>query len=169
MNILIILLRVLHIVAGVFWVGTAMFSVFFISPAMAATGEAGRAFMDYLMTKARLSTRMSAASGTTVLAGAILYWIDSGGFTSAWTTSGPGIGFGIGALLALVGMGVGAMVGVNGKRLGRIAAAANGSPSAAQLAEMKSAQASMSQASLWSTIALIASLACMATARYWLF
>lgn len=169
MNILVIVLRILHIVGGVFWVGTAMFSTFFISPAMAATGEAGRAFMDYLMSKARLSTRISAASGMTVLAGAILYWIDSGGLTSAWTTSGPGVGFGIGAVLALVGIGVGAMVGVNAKKLGRIAAAAQGKPSETQVAQMKSAQASMSQASLWSTIALIASLACMATARYWLF
>ena len=169
MNVLIIVLRLLHIVAGVFWVGAAMVSTFFLSPAVAATGEAGRAFMDYLITKARISTRISAASGTTVLAGAILYWLDSQGFTSSWTTSGPGIGFALGAVLALVGMGLGALVGASAKKLGAIAAAAKGKPSAAQLAELKAAQASMSRASLWSTVLLVISLVCMATARYWLF
>lgn len=169
MNILIIILRVLHIVAGVFWVGTAMFSTFFLTPAMAASADSGRALMDYLMSKARLSVRMSAASGTTVLAGAILYWIDSAGLTSAWTTSGPGLGFGIGALLALLGMGLGSMVGARAKKMGQMATFTQGKPTPAQLAEMQDAQKAMSQASLWSTIALIISLACMATARYWLF
>ncbi len=169
MNALIIVLRIFHIVGGVFWVGSAMFGTFLLGPAATATGTSGREVMDYLVSKARMSTRMSAASGVTVLAGAILYWIDSSGLTSAWTTSGPGLGFGIGAILALAGMGIGAMVGANGKKIGRLAAAAQGKPSEAQLADMRVAQAAMSKASLWSTIALIISLACMATARYWLF
>lgn len=169
MSVLIIVLRIVHIVGGVFWVGSAMFGTVLLGPAVAATGASGREFMDYLVSKARMSTRMSAASGLTVLAGAILYWIDSSGLTSSWTTSGPGLGFGIGAILALVGMGIGGMVGASGKKIGRLAAAAQGKPSEAQLAEMRAAQAAMSQASLWSTIALIVSLVCMATARYWLF
>lgn len=169
MNILIIFLRIIHIVAGVFWVGGAMFGTFFLGPAVSATGESGRAFMDFLVSKARMSTRMSGASGMTVLAGAILYWIDSHGLTSPWTTSGPGLGFGIGAILALVGMGLGAMVGTNAKRIGLLAAGAQGKPSEAQLAELRAAQSAMGRASLWSTIALIVSLVCMATARYWLF
>ncbi len=169
MNVLMIVLRIFHIVGGVFWVGSAMFGTFLLGPAASATGASGREVMDYLVSKARMSTRMSAASGVTVLAGAILYWIDSAGLTSSWTSSGPGLGFGIGAILALVGMGIGAVVGANGKKIGRLAAAAQGKPSDAQLAEMRAAQAAMSQASLWSTITLILSLACMATARYWLF
>lgn len=167
MNVLIIVLRLLHIGAGVFWVGTAIFSTYFLAPAVAATGDAGRTLMDYLMSKARVSVRMSAASGVTVLAGAVLYWIDSGGFTSSWTTSGPGLGFGLGAVLALAGMGLGSLVGVNAKKIGQVAAAAHGKPSQAQLDEMEKARAGMSQASRWSTLALVVSLVCMATARYW--
>ncbi len=169
MNALIIVLRTIHIVAGVFWLGGAMVGTFVLGPAVAATGETGRNFMDYLVTKARLSTRMSGAAGVTVLAGAILYWIDSHGFTSPWTTSGAGLGFGIGAILALAGMGLGTVVGSQGRKIGRTAAAAQGKPSDAQLAEMRAAQAAMSRASTWSTALLILSLVCMATARYWLF
>ena len=169
MTVLIVLLRLLHILSGVFWVGAAIFSTFILGPTVSATGDAGRTFMDYLVSKARINVRMSGAAGVTVLAGAVLYWIDSGGFTSSWTTSGPGLGFGIGALFALAGMGIGALVGTNAKKIGQVAARAQGKPSAAQLAEMQTAQDSMAQASLWSSVLLVISLICMATARYWVF
>ncbi len=169
MNALVIVLRILHVLGGVFWVGGALFSTFFVSPAVAATGDAGKAVMNYLVTKARISMRFTASAVVTVLAGAALYWIDSGGLTSSWTTSGPGWGFGIGGLFALAGLGLSAAVGVNAAKMGRIASGAQGKPSAAQLADMQAAQAAMRTTSLLSTVALIISLACMATARYWVF
>ena len=39
MNTLVLILRLVHIVAGVFWVGSAMLSAFFITPAVAATAS----------------------------------------------------------------------------------------------------------------------------------
>lgn len=167
MNILIIVLRLVHIVSGVFWVGSAMMSAFFIAPAVAATGAAGQQMMGHMITKGRMSVRITIAAVVTVLAGASLYWIDSRGLTSPWTSSGPGWGFGIGALLALVGLGLGMQVGVNAKKLGTVAAAAQGKPSPDQLAEMQAAQKRMSFYSNISTAALILALVCMATARYW--
>ena len=79
MNILIILLRLIHIVAGVFWVGANMFTAFFLSPAVAANGDAGQKLMGYMVTKARISERITIAAVLTVLAGAVLYWNNSGG------------------------------------------------------------------------------------------
>lgn len=169
MNVLMLVLRILHIVGGVFWVGSAMMSTFFLGPAVRASGDSGRAVMGYLVSKARISTRITASSVTTVLAGLALYWIDSAGLSSPWTTSGAGLGFAIGGLLALLGMGFGGLVGKNAARLGRIAATAQDKPSDSQLADMKGAQSAMDGASRLSTIALILSLLCMATARYWLF
>ena len=113
MNILIIVLRLLHILAGVLWVGTALVNTFFLSPTAAATGETGQKFMAHLIGQARLSARITVASYLTVLAGAALYWIDSQGFTSAWRSSGPGIGFGLGAVAGLIGFGFGQVVGKN--------------------------------------------------------
>lgn len=167
MNILIIVLRLIHIVSGVFWVGGAMVSAIFLAPAVAATGEAGQKMMGYMITKGRMSARITAAAIMTVLAGAILYWIDSRGLTSPWTSSGPGWGFGIGALFALAGLGTGLQVGVNVKKMGEIAAAAQGKPSPAQMAEMQAAQQRMSLFSKVSTAALVVAVICMATARYW--
>ncbi len=79
MNTWIIVLRIIHIVSGVFWVGGSLFLGLFIGPTVNATAEAGQKFMAHLITKARLATRVSAAAGLTVLAGAILYWIDFAG------------------------------------------------------------------------------------------
>jgi uncharacterized membrane protein len=167
MNILVIVLRLIHILSGVFWVGSAMFSAFFLAPAVVATGDAGQRMMGHMITKGRMSVRITIAAILTVLAGAILYWIDSRGLTSPWTSSGPGWGFGIGALFALVGLVTGLQVGVNVKKLGTIAAAAQGKPTPDQLAEMQAAQQRMDLFSKVTTAALIVALICMATARYW--
>ena len=77
-------LRIVHIVAGVIWVGGALIMAFFISPTIGATGEAGQKFVGHLMNHLKFSTRMMIASGLTILAGFILDWIDSDGFTSPW-------------------------------------------------------------------------------------
>ncbi len=167
MSILVILLRLIHILSGVFWVGGSMISAFFLAPAVAATGDAGQKMMGHMVIKGRMTVRITIAAVLTVLAGASLYWIDSHGLTSPWTTSGPGWGFGIGALFALVGLGTGMQVGAYAAKLGKIAAAAQGKPSPDQLAEMQAAQQRMSLYSKVSTAALILALACMATARYW--
>lgn len=98
MNILMIVLRLLHILAGVLWVGAALVNAFFLSPTVAATDDAGQKVMAHLMGEARLSARITLASYITVLAGAALYWIDSQGLSSAWISSGPGIGFALGRL-----------------------------------------------------------------------
>jgi uncharacterized membrane protein len=167
MNLLIIILRLIHILGGVFWVGGALMSAFFLAPAMAGTGEAGQKFMGYMVTKGRLSARLTVASILTVLAGAVLYWIDSGGLTSAWTTSATGWGFGIGGIFALIGLGYGMAVGRSVKKLGSIATAVQGKPTQAQIVELQAAQKQMATASQISTAALIIALICMATARYW--
>ncbi len=167
MNVFIIGLRLVHILGGVFWVGSAMMNAFFLTPAGAATGEAGQRMMGHMITKGKMSVRLTVAAVLTVLAGAILYWIDSGGLTSSWTSSATGLGFGIGGLFALVGLVTGAMVGVNASKIGQIAASAQGKPSAEQLSQMQAAQKRMAIASKISTVALIIALICMATARYW--
>lgn len=92
MDYLVITLRIIHIVAGVFWVGGVLIMTFFIGPAIGATAESGQKFIGYLMSNLKFSNRMAAAAGTTILAGFILYWIDSDGFTSAWMSSGAGRG-----------------------------------------------------------------------------
>ena len=102
MNGLVILLRLIHIISGVFWVGGGLVFFFFIGPTLGATAEAGQKFVQHLMTQTRFTAVVTVSAILTVLAGATLYWIDSDGLSSAWMHSGAGLGFGIGAFFALI-------------------------------------------------------------------
>lgn len=169
MNELVIVLRLIHILGGVFWVGSSVILGLYIAPTAAATAESGQKFMAHLVTRARITIWITGAALLTVLAGAILYWIDSQGLTSAWQNSGPGVGFGLGGLFALVGLAFGTLVGKNTSLLGHMAAQIQGRPSPEQMTKIQAAQKQLAYASPISTTALIVALTCMATARYWLF
>jgi hypothetical protein len=61
--------------------------------------------MRHFMGRTRFNLAMWASTITSVVTGAILNWLDSDGFSTAWMRSGPGIGFGVAtgfALLALI-------------------------------------------------------------------
>src|SRR5260221_3736092 len=92
MHYLTIVLRLLHVVGGAFWFGSAMMVGFMITPTVAATGEAGQKFMAGLVQKANLSKAISAAGGITIPSGARVYWVDSNGFHSALIEPVPGKG-----------------------------------------------------------------------------
>lgn len=169
MNYLVIALRIIHIVAGVIWVGGVLMMTFFIGPAIGATAESGQKFMGHLMNNLKFSNRMAAAAGTTIVAGFILYWIDSDGFTSAWMTSGAGRGFGIGAGFALIGFIFGLLVGRTTKAMAQLGAQFQGQPSAGQLAQMQSLRKQQATYSNLSAVALILSVIFMAIARYLVF
>ena len=169
MNFLVLFLRLIHIFSGVFWVGSSLMSYFFITPTVAATADAGQKFMAHIITKANLSTRIAISAVLTVLAGGWLYLIDSQGLTSSWQSSGPGVGFGIGGLFALIGLIFGLLIGRNSNILGKLAGEIQGKPTSEQMSKIQAAQKHLKYAAPVSTIALILALICMATARYWVF
>jgi len=166
MTYFIWLLRIIHIGAGVFWVGSALMSFFFIGPTVGATGEVGQKFMQHLMNNRKISARISAAAGSSILAGAILYWIDSQGLTSAWMKSGAGTGFTIGAVFALLGFVFGILVGRTNKNMVQLGMQMRGKASPDQLSQMQSMQKRQATFSTISTIGLILAVVFMSIARY---
>ena len=101
MNYYLLVLRILHIGAGAFWVGATLSLAFFIKPALKEKGGTGQKFIDYLITKKRFGTDSAGAGGMAGVAGLLLYWRDSQGLTSAWMGSSTGIGFAVGAMFGL--------------------------------------------------------------------
>jgi len=166
MTYLIWLLRIIHIVGGVIWVGGTLIMTFFIGPTVRATDEAGQRFVGHLMNNLKFSNRMAAAAGATILAGVILYWIDSQGFTSPWMTSGAGRGFGIGAAFALIGFVYGILIGRTTKAMAQLGAQMQGNPSSAQLAQMQAIRKQQATYSTIATTTLLLAVIFMATARY---
>jgi uncharacterized membrane protein len=93
------LLRVLHIGAGVFWVGGAFTYFLFVVPSTEVLPPPNRqAFLDEVAWRRRFARAIYSAATLTILAGAALYWLDSGGLKAAWLTSPSGLGFTLGGL-----------------------------------------------------------------------
>lgn len=166
MNLLLLVLRLLHILGGVFWVGGAIAMNFFVGRTISATGDAGKQFAGHLMGKTSFSPFMTYSAITSVVAGFILYGIDSNWFTSAWQSSGPGIGFGLGALFALVGLVTGIMNGNNNRAMGRLGAQIQGKPTAEQLAQLGTIQKQQAWVVPANTYSLLLALVLMSIARY---
>ncbi|HYZ16961.1 MAG TPA: hypothetical protein VE591_11190 [Candidatus Acidoferrum sp.] len=97
---LYVVARVLHILAGVFWVGAIFFLVRFLAPAVGRV-PGGPGVMQALNTQTRFPAAIGGAAGLTMLSGLILYGVDSRGFQGAWILSPTGLTFTLGALAAI--------------------------------------------------------------------
>ena len=169
MNIVVILLRLIHIIAAVIWGGGALIMEFFIGRAILATGESGQKFIQHLMNKIRMHRFMTLAAIATVLAGVILYWLDSNGFSSAWVRSSTGIGFGVGAVFGLIAFVFGAIFGSSNAKLAEIGAQIQGKPTNEQLSQIQALQKRIKTVSPIHTFSMILAMIFMATARYLVF
>src|SRR5438093_1609691 len=99
---LLIALRLLHIVAGVFWVGGIMVVAGFVLPSVRALGPAGGAMMNQLGQVRKLPLRLLIAGWVTVLSGITLYLRDGSIGGEAWYGSWSGRIFGFGGVIAIV-------------------------------------------------------------------
>ena len=169
MDFVMLILRLTHIFAGIFWVGATLTMTLYVGPAAGAIGEAGGQVMNHLRTKARFSTRMTVAGILAVLAGYAMYWLDSDGFRSAWTHSGPGIGFAIGGAAGLLGLIFRMLANRNMTTLSRLAAAIEGQPADENTQKLASLQRNQARLDRLNTWALIIAVLFMATARYLVF
>lgn len=169
MTYFIWLLRIVHIGAGAFWFGGVLMMTFFIGPTVREMGEAGPRFVAHLVRNLKFTTRMSIAAGSTVLAGFILYWIDSSGFTSAWMQSNAGIGFGIGGVFGAVGFVYGILIGRTTNTLVDLGGQIQGKPSPDQLTQLQTLQMQQARYSRITAISLTLSIIFMAIARYFVF
>src|ERR1700752_181942 len=91
-------LRLIHTLGGMYWFGSGMTMYFFITPSVAATGDAGQQFMKQLGGKSGFSNSILGAAVSACVAGGWLYGIDSGGSQSQWMRSSTGMAFGIGGV-----------------------------------------------------------------------
>jgi uncharacterized membrane protein len=169
MNTLIIVLRLIHIFGGMFWIGSTLLIDYFVIPSAMATAETGQKFIGHFITMSPIGRAGSISAFLTILAGASLYWIDSNGFTSPWTTSSAGWGFGIGALLAIAGLFFAALHGRHLFLFAETASQIAGRATPPELEKLQIAHKRLRISGRLVTALLLLALACMATARYWRF
>jgi len=164
-----IILRILHILVGMFWAGSAFFIVSFLLPAIRKGTPTGRAIARQLV-EGGFIRAIPAVALVTVLAGIRLYWLVSSNFDPKYTQSATGICFGAGGLFGLAALIHGAtMVGPRAKRLGAVAAAESATPggqSPWDAPEGKRAIADFVSAVQWTVRIVGAAALLMAIGRY---
>lgn len=170
---LLIALRLIHVFASALWVGAVFVYLFFVKPTVRSIGLVGPKFMQNLTTRTRYPMFMVTVSLLTVLAGAVLYLNTSGGFNTAWLSSGPWIGFTVGSLAGLAAFfvgnfGIGPTAGAMGA-LGQKIAKAGGPPSPEDLSMLRRLEKKLDQAETIDFVLVSIAMLTMATARYWVF
>ena len=99
--------RIVHITAGVLWVGSVFLFTTSLAPAAEAIAPAGAPLMGELLGKRRLIDRIIGIGAVTVIAGLFLYWHDWHLFQSFgdWLSSRFGASLTIGMVSALIALG----------------------------------------------------------------
>ena len=172
-NFLMALLRLVHILAGIFWVGATLMLAGFILPAARAVGPGAGALMSQMMQRQRLQFWINVAMTLAILAGFALYGLDSRVSGGGFGRSATGMTLALGALFAIAAAGVGgAMVKPTGRKLGDIAQRmqdalrGGGAPPATLVAEAQPLQLRMQRALTIMSVLLVLSATTMAIARY---
>jgi uncharacterized membrane protein len=166
----LLVLRLLHVLGGVFWVGTAAFNALFLLPAMATAGPAGGQVMAGLQRR-RLMVVLPVVSLVTLLSGARLMWITSGGFGAGYFATTTGATFAWAAASATLAFVLGvAFVRPAMSRVGTLAptlAATPEGPERARLAdEMARLRRRAGVVNQVVLVMLVAAASGMAVARY---
>lgn len=161
----LIVLRTLHILPGVLWVGGALLMAWLIEPQLRAAGPAVQGPAMRAIGK-QLNLALTAAAGVTILMGLVLVARTPGhGFEDLFTTSW-GWAIGLGLVVAGVSAGIGSMAGAALKRMDAVGAQINDAPTPAQATEMAGLQGRLRTNSRTGSILGVIAVVLMISARY---
>jgi len=170
MQVLLVALRLLHIVFGVFWAGALFLWVTFVAPSIRDAGPDGMKVAQQIIRRGYLNI-LPAIAGLTMLAGATLYWLDARALRGVWLASGMGRTLTAGAAAALIAFAIGMQV--VRRSMVRIVALGQGLPKLsegperqARMAEIEKLRARATIGGQWVAGLLLIAVAAMATARY---
>jgi uncharacterized membrane protein len=96
-----LVLRLVHILSGIFWIGSGLYTFFFLSPALASTPAVMGQVMAGLQRR-RVFTAQQIAAGLVLLSGLRLLMIDSAGFSGSYFATGTGRTFAIAGIFAVL-------------------------------------------------------------------
>jgi hypothetical protein len=170
MDAYMVVLRVVHILAGVFWVGAAFTTILFLQSTAREVGPAAAPFMAHLAGKKRLVDWVLRAAGLTILAGLLMYWRVSDGLDADWIGSAPGLSLTIGALCGIAAFSLGLSIVrptiQESLSIGREVAAGGGTPTPEQGARMQALQTRSKAVGQVIVPLLVVAVTGMAAARY---
>jgi hypothetical protein len=169
-TLIFLVLRVTHVLLAALWLGSVAFMVFFVMPAMKATGPAAGPLMSAIARRG-LNAFMGALGGITVLTGFYLYWRFTGGFDPALSASRGAMVFGTGGLAGLLSVIIGgAIVGRSMAKMGALGGKAMALPEGLERAAlMNQSTVARDRGIAGARVVLVlqmVALACMAIGHY---
>ena len=169
----VLVFRLIHITAGVWWVGSIYLFVVFIQPSARSIGPAGAPFMTELVGKRKLPTRLLELAGVTIAAGLFFYWIDWHDAASLGDFAKRGFGLGSrwvrsSAITAfLIGLLATRPTASRFMALAGQVAASGGPPSPKVGLQLQQLQAKLTTYAKLNLVFVTIAVICMGTARYW--
>ncbi len=155
--------KLIHVLAGIFWLGSALLVTAFILPTAQKLGPQAGPFMNHLMNDKKLPVYITGASGLTFLSGLLLYWRVSDGFAVInWQWPG-GLSLMMGMISGTIVFLWGHMVqSRNAKRLTQLTAGLTGPPTPDQAAAIQALQSSLRKGGWFGVVLLLISAVGMA-------
>ena len=165
----LLVLRLVHVLGGIFWVGSALFMAIFLFPALANAGPAAGQIMG-AMQRRRIFVVLPVVAVLTVLSGVRLMQLTSNGFSAAYFNSPSGRVFAWGGTFAiaafLIGIFIARPVGLKLARLGALPAPDGAAEQQRRNAERARLQRLVTIFGVVNLALLLTAAAAMATARY---
>lgn len=169
MIVLMIVMRIIHNISGVFGAGTAFFMISFVASTVIATGAEGQKFMQQLALRSRFTTAMLAVAVLTVLSGLVMYW-QIFEFQLRALSTGYGLVLTLGAIASFIGFLTGYfMQNRTTQRMKAISAAiptSGGKPPPEQQTEMKALSETVARGGQITAVMLALALLGMSIAQY---
>jgi uncharacterized membrane protein len=167
----ILLLRLIHIGAGVFWVGSVFTFLLFVQPAAVAVGPDATRFTFQLLHHRRLGVAILGAAVVAVVAGLWLLIITSNGLDPDLLFSESRLGYTVGGVAAILTLAVGGLyvfprTTIIERTLGRLLAEGR-PPTPEEQALLGRTGRELRVAGWVVLIGLAVAVIAMATARYW--
>jgi uncharacterized membrane protein len=170
MTVEFLILRFVHVVGGTFWVGSALFTTWFLMPALLGAGPAVAGPVFGQLAERRMMIVMPVVAVLTILSGLRLMMIVSDNFSGAYFATSSGRAFAVAAVAALLAFLLGMLVArPSAMRAGRLSAAIAGAAEAERGALTRQLDAERTRGALASNIAMVLLLigaGGMALARY---
>lgn len=167
----VLILRLIHIGAGAFWVGAVFTNVLFLQPTAVALGPEGGRFSYHLARHRWFSRWVLIAATTTVVAGVLLLWTSTNGLDPALLFGPSRVGFTVGGIVAIFTFAFGSLyVYPRTERVVRIMSdvmAAARPPAAEEQAQLGQLRGELLRAGYVIVASIAVATAAMATARYW--
>lgn len=161
----LLVLRLVHVLGGIFWVGSAFFMAIFLFPALAASGPAAGQVMGAIQRR-RIFSVLPTIALLTLLSGVRLMQLTSDNFSAAYFASPGGRVIAWGGTFAIAAFVVGLLIArPAGLRLARLNAGPE-STDPARAAERQRLQRIVKVVGVVNLVLLLAAAVAMAIARY---